>query len=395
MKPLEKSGLPWYQAAADYFTDKYVGGLVAAGMEMSAKLEEDVSELVRTRLAGLKKTTESSYKGKWLRWERFAASRQMAAVPVTLVGVLLWIRQDLCYTVRMKHVQPYLSALNKCHEHLELPAVASGHDVVSTRKAIAEQQAAVFEETTRVRLPAEDAERVLMAALQLKMDRSDPRTWRLLRGSVAMLVDFAAGSRGNTGVHLRSGDVQVLRGGAGGHYVRLRALKGEVLVDALTGDEKVIMYPPDAVEGLVPLILKWEDWRRELGLDKSGSEKDSWYRLPGEEKTWNWNVNQMNCFMGEVLAAAGVTAPDSFRYSWHSLRHSAASSCKAINVADSKIMFLHNWKSMVVAYATYIDLLCLTTPACYRFFGWLLPPARADLPVTPVVGATFGSLAPL
>ena len=87
-------------------------------------------------------------------------------------------------------------------------------------------------------------------------------------------------------------------------------------------------------------------------------------------------VNQMNCFMGEVLAAAGVTAPDSFRYSWHSLRHSAASSCKAINVADSKIMFLHNWKSMAVAYATYIDPLCPATPACYRFFGWLLPPAR-------------------
>jgi hypothetical protein len=178
MRPLEKSTLPWYQATADYFTDKYVRGLVAAGVEMSAKLEGDVSELVRTRLAGLKKTTKSSYKGKWLRWERFAASRQMAAVPVTLVGVLLWIRQDLCYAVRMKHVQPYLSALNKCHEHLELPAVASGHDVVSTHKAIAEQQAAVFEETTRVRLPAEDAERVLVAALQLKMDRDDPRTWR-------------------------------------------------------------------------------------------------------------------------------------------------------------------------------------------------------------------------
>ena len=43
--------------------------------------------------------------------------------------------------------------MNKCHEHLELPGVAKGPDVVSTRNAIAEQQAAVFEETTRVRLP--------------------------------------------------------------------------------------------------------------------------------------------------------------------------------------------------------------------------------------------------
>ena len=106
-----------------------------------------------------------------------------------------------------------------------------------------------------------------------------------------------------------------------------------------------------------------------LGLDHSGSKKDSWYRLPGEEKTWNWNVNQMNCFMGEVLSAVGVTAPNSFSYSWHSLRHAASSSCKAVNVADSKIMWLHNWKSMAVAYATYIDPLCPATPACYRFFG--------------------------
>jgi hypothetical protein len=45
----------------------------------------------------------------------------------------------------------------------------------------------------------------------------------------------------------------------------------------------------------------------------------------------------------------------------------------------------------VVAYATYIDPLCPATPACYRFFGWLLPPARADVPaVSPeAVSAVF------
>ena len=64
------------------------------------------------------------------------------------------------------------------------------------------------------------------------------------------------------------------------------------------------------------------------------------------------------------------------------IRFSFSASEKAINVADSKIMFLHNWKSMQVAYATYIDPLCPATPACYRFFGWLLPPARADLPAS-------------
>ena len=113
--------------------------------------------------------------------------------------MLLWLRRDLCYTVRMKNIQPYLSALNKCHEHIGLDPVALGKDVVGARKAIAQQQAAVMEEATRVRLPAEHAEKVLIAALKLEVDPQIPATLRLLRGSVAMLVDFCAGSRGNTG----------------------------------------------------------------------------------------------------------------------------------------------------------------------------------------------------
>eukprot|EP01050_Picozoa_sp_SAG11_P032839 SAG11_NODE_10862_length_797_cov_2.112696_1_plen_109_part_00 len=87
----------------------------------------------------------------------------------------------------------------------------------------------------------------------------------------------------------------------------------------------------------------------------AGKPRDSWYRLPDETNTWNWSVSQMNVFMAEVLAALDIVALESFSYSWHSLRHAAASSCKAINVADSKIMWLHNWKSMQVAYSTYID----------------------------------------
>jgi hypothetical protein len=87
--------------------------------------------------------------------------------------------------------------------------------------------------------------------------------------------------------------------------------------------------------------MKWEHWRQVLGVDKSGAEKDSWYRLPGEQKTWLWNIDQMNVFMNETLQALGITAPESFSYSWHSLRHGAASSEKAINVADSKIMYMH------------------------------------------------------
>ena len=55
------------------------------------------------------------------------------------------------------------------------------------------------------------------------------------------------------------------------------------------------------------------------------------------------------------------------------------SSQSAINVADTKIMYLQNWSSMRVALDTYMDPLCPVTPGCYRWFGWLLPPTRAEV----------------
>ena len=87
----------------------------------------------------------------------------------------------------------------------------------------------------------------------------------------------------------------------------------------------------------------------------------------------------MNEFLGEVLKALDVCAPDTFVYSWHSLRHMAASSQSAIGVVDSKIMYLQNWSSMKVALSTYIDPLCPATLDCFRWYGWLLPPSLADL----------------
>eukprot|EP01052_Picozoa_sp_SAG31_P034464 SAG31_NODE_4031_length_3649_cov_2.144225_3_plen_203_part_00 len=74
-------------------------------------------------------------------------------------------------------------------------------------------------------------------------------------------------------------------------------------------------------------------------------------------------------FMGEVLHALGIVPPNTHKFSYHSLRHGAASSLKAINVADSKIMWLLNWATMAVAYKTYIDSLCPATAACFWFFG--------------------------
>jgi hypothetical protein len=104
---------------------------------------------------------------------------------------------------------------------------------------------------------------------------------------------------------------------------------------------------------------------------------ESWYRLPTESGTAKWNVGKMNEFLGCVLQPLGIVAPASFKFSYHSLRHGAASSQSAIGVVAAKTMWLQNWKSMHVALSTYIDPLCPATRGCYRFFGWLLPPSPA------------------
>lgn len=385
MAPERRNLLPWYEAAAELLFAKYMADLQLESDEVpSQQLLSEVGSLVSTRLSGLKLSSQATYRKGWNRWTQYAKSRGLKVLPATEVGVLAWMRHDLCYTVQAQYFQPYLSALNKAHEHCEVAPVACGDAVSDSRKSIAQQQLAVVQKATRIRLPIEHVSRILDAALALPVSADIPESVRMLRNSVAVCVDAAGGSRGNTGVHIRESDVQLLGpDGRDGHVVRLRSLKGEVMVDVLTGKEKTLIYPPEAVRGLCQLIAKWESVRKELGVASGGElanvEKDSWYRLPGEMQTWNWNVDKMNEFLGEVLKALDVCAPDTFVYSWHSLRHMAASSQSAIGVVDSKIMYLQNWSSMKVALSTYIDPLCPATLDCFRWYGWLLPPSLADL----------------
>ena len=394
MKLARESRLPWYAEAFVLLTDKFRLQLWQAGTVLTSQLTHEVEELARTRLSGLAPKSEDSYRKAWNRWAAYAMSRGMCALPVTEVGVLAWLRNDLCYTVRAKYFQPYLSALNKAHEHCELAPVAVGGAVADSRRSIAAQQKAVFEAETRVRMPVEHVSAILDAALELEVSAADGWSVQLLRASIAVCVDASCGSRGNTGVHIRPGDVQLVsRGGVpDGHVIRLRALKGQVLVDELSGDEKVLIFPQGAVAGLAQLIQKWDDCREELGVVAggkfAGKPRDSWYRLPGEARTWSWDVGQMNKFMTECLLSLEIVAPATFKYSWHSLRHMAASSQSAIGVSDARIMHLQNWSSMKVALATYIDPLCPVTEGCYRWYGWMLPLSREAVRTQAAVAST-------
>ena len=84
------------------------------------------------------------------------------------------------------------------------------------------------------------------------------RCWRGGAGSDADDLGSAAAGPGPRG-EVGAGGAGCSAGGIGcsaGGFVRLRSLKGEILVDELSGDEKVIQYPPDTINGLVALVLQ-------------------------------------------------------------------------------------------------------------------------------------------
>ena len=128
MAPAKKNLLPWYEAAAEVLFSQYLGGLQLVGAP-SDQLLKEVSDLVVTRLSGLKLSSQSTYRSSWNRWAVYARSRGMHVLPVTEIGVLAWMRHDLCYTVQAiaecdwcdgveDHVPPELEFHEGCPRHV-------------------------------------------------------------------------------------------------------------------------------------------------------------------------------------------------------------------------------------------------------------------------------------
>ena len=157
--------------------------------------------------------------------------------------------------------------------------------------------------------------------------------------------------------------------------IRLRRHKGEVRRDELTGDERVVVFEPNAVVGLYELVRRWEFIRSKSGVAAVASGHDSYYSMWGERNSGNWSQAKMDGFLQVVLRQQGVSAPDGFSYSYHSLRKMAASSIKCIGVSDQRLQFFGRWKDIATANDRYVDAACTDTYGCYRLFGHLLPAA--------------------
>ena len=73
-----------------------------------------------------------------------------------------------------------------------------------------------------------------------------------------------------------------------------------------------------------------------------------------------------------VLGHLGEHPPSGDVWSGHSLRKGAASGAGALDVALFRICYMGGWSVRSAVVHDYIDPTCPVTPACRRYFGWLL-----------------------
>ena len=129
---------------------------------------------------------------------RTASVSPACPLPANTTAFLAWMVLDLCQTVAAQNFQPYLSAVNKAHEHLELQKPAVGERVSATRRSIAADAVKLVVEPQRIRVSAD----VIADALDEAVNDPDAPD-ELVRATVAVVIDSVCCSRGDTGVGIK------------------------------------------------------------------------------------------------------------------------------------------------------------------------------------------------
>jgi len=211
-------------------------------------------------------------------------------------------------------------------------------------------------------------ERILSWALQLDLHGASRQLQLEFRAAVAVVFTFGFFARGATGAALRVKHVR--RGPDGETLVTLDHEKGK----AKRKRARLLTLPAGSIPGLDELLAKWRAFRGELRDD------DSFYALPFERRAAgtrcvHFASTQIDSWLQLVLQRLGVAAPPGESWSGHSLRKGAASGAAAIGVGIDRICHMGGWTDQRGAVHDYIDPTCPSSPAAYRFFGWLLPAA--------------------
>ena len=122
------------------------------------------------------------------------------------------------------------------------------------------------------------------------------------------------------------------------------------------------------IPGLEALLERWE---RVRGPARKGS---SYYALPGQR---DFPATQVDTWLKLVLDHFGVRAPAGESWTGHSSRKGAASAMSAAGVSIDRICHVGGWSVKAKTIFDYVDPTCPDTAAGRRYFGWLVPAARA------------------
>ena len=320
-----------------------------------------IAETMSHRLAATTAVGYGGHVANFITW-CLAQPDQPAYLPATSGTVLRWLQADVCRDnkVRASSLQPYLSAINRLHEDLDLPKPALGPMVAGWRRGLAHKQGAGGREAQRVYLPPPVVAQVLDWALALDLSAASPTLVAVFCAAVAVVFTFSFFARGATGAALQ---VQHVRRSVAGLHITLEHEKGH----ARNRYARTLTLPPGSIPGLEPLLDKWE------GLRGTTSPSRSYYALPGERGAFP--STQIDGWLREVLGHFGVAPPAGELWSGHSLRKGAASGASATGVGLDRICWCGGWSILSKAVHDYIDPTCPSSVAARRFFGWLRPPA--------------------
>ena len=337
---------------------------------------------INVRLSAHKPSTRRDYDGHSQRFARFCSDSGFECLPASTATVLAWLTHDVALTVRMKNVQPYLSAVNDAHVESKVgPPPALGDDVVRHVGALASKQRALRATKSRLQLPAEAVVTMIERVLALDVDallrdyailQIGRAAIQLLRARVAVVVDYLHFNRGDTGVRLANSDVLAV---GDYHVLRKRALKA----GTGTAATNVTLLPHSAVSDLRALLSVWRQVQKGICVDWQGAA--SGYCLwwlpwdgPGAASA-KWPQAKMNTWVKLALASQKTVAPPGFAFTYHSLRAGAATAAHSIGVSERKIRTMGNWGPQSTAIDRYIDPVFPASPAAFRLFGWMLPPS--------------------
>lgn len=359
---------PWFPTARDYWR--------AQGLD---------DQTIAVRMNVHKASTRRDYSTHWRRFEKFCRETGKPSLPASTATVMQWLTHDVALTVQACNMQPYLSAINDAHVESKVgDPPALGDDMVRHVDAIGQRQTALATKPTRLQLPAsvvlalgerarEQGARLLRAGAGLTPGfRAE---CELFRARCAVFTDYVHFNRGDTGVHLRNGDVVSVP--HVGHVLR----KGSLKAGRGSAASAVQQMPDTEVPLLRTLLTLWRRLQQHLGSERAVG---SFWWLPSDgaaSASLKWPQSRMNAWIKVALAADGVVAPDGFAFTYHSLRAGAGTAAHSIGVSERKLRAMGNWGPQSSAIDGYVDATYPASPAAYALFGWLLPRDVAAVPL--------------